>query len=240
MDLPGNTESDQIANDQRGATTHSQQLDYEIAPATLRTLLRQHEDTRVHLSLVTDEHLLSRFLICGIKHSNLQQRRQVPREWQCLFARWRMGIVDSCGSYPRHMGFVPKNLPCRFCHAAKESPVHLLEFCPGTLLYRIQHDLSRKTLQDDTASNIVKIVQFDAWISRSLPFAIFPQIQKTLLASLKRHLEHGATSGEQTAPSNRPPDPKRSCQRLNRKRPLVIKSSTWCSKPNKRNEREIA
>ena len=236
VSLPGNTESDRLANETCRNSSRDDQLQLEIVPATLRTILRQHERTRFHTTVEIDthHHTKLRYLTCGLTKSNLQARRCLPRALQCLYSRWRIGQVDSCGSYPRNLNYLAKDLPCRFCFCSKESTLHLLSSCPGTLMYRIQHGLSLRTLQDDSAANIVAIAQFDDWISHTLPFDHLPPIQKSLSSSLKRFLDN------QMSPSDQDHDDvqghkrirrsfPRSGTRENRKRTLVIHGSTWNS-----------
>ena len=110
-----------------------------------------------------------RFVTCGFGKSNLQQRRQCPRAAQTLFSRYRMGSVDSCGSYPRHLGYLPKGSPCRFCSVAKETPFHLLRTCPGTANFRFLFGLSPRILFHDTSSNLLNIALFDDFLTMVHP-----------------------------------------------------------------------
>jgi hypothetical protein len=87
-----------------------------------------------------------------------------------------MGQVDSCGKYPRHMGYLASDLACRFCLSSTESPVHLLSTCPGTLSYRCHNGLSLDSLRPDSPKDIVLIANFESWISKTSPFVVCPPI----------------------------------------------------------------
>jgi hypothetical protein len=144
-----------------------------------------------------------------------------------LYSRWRTGQVDSCGKYPRHLGYLASNLPCRFCLSPNESPIHLLSLCPGTLSYRCNHGLSLNSLRTDSPHDIVSIAKFDAWISKTLPFDSYPPIATLLNESLDQHLALSTSTSadlvSSSAGSNvKPPPP--------RKRPLLIRSS-WSKAP---------
>jgi hypothetical protein len=228
--LPGNEEADALADDQRCQTSHLIQSNIEISPSSLKTFIKQHETSQFH-NLFLDPlhtHFGARYGVVGLKRSNLQQRRSLPRALQCLYSRWRIGQVDSCGKYPRHMGYVSSDLPCRFCLSPNESPVHLLSLCPGTLSYRFRHGLSLETLCSDSPEDIVLIAKFDYWISTTLPFVICPPMVTLLNESIARHLDE-STPAQATASLN--PANTNAISRLARKRPLLIPSS-WSYAPS--------
>ena len=228
--LPGNEAADALAEDQRCETSHLVQSNIEISPASLKTFLKQHETSQFHQLFLDPlhQHFGARYGVVGLKRSNLQQRRSLPRALQCLYSRWRIGQVDSCGKYPRHLGYLASDLPCRFCLSPHESPVHLLSLCPGTLLYRCCHGLSLETLRSDSPENIVLIAKFDSWISNTLPFVICPPIVTSLTAAIPSHVDKSTPASPTAVASST--DPKAQ-SRPTRKRPLLIPSS-WSSAPN--------
>ena len=201
----------------------------EISPASLKTFIKQNETLRFHNLFLNplNRHFGARYGVVGLKRSHLQQRRSLPRALQCLYSRWRIGQVDSCGKYPRHMGYLSSQLPCRFCFSPSESPLHLLTLCPGTLAYRCSHGLSLETLRSDSPEDIVLIAKFDSWISSTLSFESYPPIASLLCESLDRHL--AKSTPEDPTPGNSPDGPHVESHHP-RKRPLVIPSS-WSSAP---------
>ena len=185
----GNEDANTLANDYRISAPDSLQSQIEIHPATLRTFLRQSEQRRCNLQALaeTSSHSGDRFAICGSTKSNFHARSSLPRILQCLFSRWRTGQVDSCGTYPRHLGYL--NDPrCRFCHYPIETTTHLLTSCPGTAPWRALHSVSSlDTLRRDFPLNIISIAQFDAFIFRSLSdtFVSTPKIQDAIWLALQ-------------------------------------------------------
>ena len=109
----------------------------------------------------------SRYFICGLRPSQLKKRRSIPRPLQTLFSRWRVGEVETCGVYPRHMGWI-NNPRCHFCGHPCETVVHLLTACPDTTAYCDTHGISFDTLVNETPENILRIAHLDAFIRREL------------------------------------------------------------------------
>ena len=170
-----------------------------------------------------------RYAICGFSKSNLEQKRSCPRAAQTLFSRYRMGSVDSCGSYPRHLGYLPKGSLCRFCSVAKETPYHLLRSCPGTANYRSIFGLSLKTLHHDTPSNMLDIALFDDYITTVHPVQK-NQFQQRLTTALVTFLDQKREL-EPSSPDSMPsilgePATKRQCGSRRRRTRLIISSST--------------
>jgi hypothetical protein len=223
--LPGNTACDFLANECRTQSSFQQQVQQPLEPSSLKSFLVQHATTNFHKSFVTDtHHHHQRFLICGISKSHFRDRQPCPRALQCLFSRWRLGKLDSCGTYSRIMNYVDKNTPCRFCSGPTETPLHLLVSCPGTTSYRVTHGLSLATLQQDTPVNLFAIATFDTWISQVLPFPRFPMAQRALALSIPTPTRKRLQSQLPTA-SSQPPATKRRRYTYTRKRPLVILTS---------------
>ena len=146
-------------------------------------MLRKAETQRFHHRLSCDtQHTGLRYGICGTTKSNLRNRELLPRAIQTLYSRWRLGQVESCGTYPRKLKFV-QSAACRFCDFPCETTIHLLTDCPGTALMRTFYGISLDTLRCDSCRNILAIAYFDAFIRRALPFDSQPPNQQ-LLSSL--------------------------------------------------------
>jgi hypothetical protein len=232
-DLPGNTEADEIANAQRFHSSFQDQLQCQIAPASLKTFLRQHETRAFHSRVLLENkgHAGWRFATCHFSRSNFEQRRQCPRALQTLFSRYRMGSVDSCGSYPRHLGYIPRDSPCRFCTVAKETPSHLLNSCPGTAAYRILFGLSPTTLLHDTPSNLLAIALFDDYITMVHPIEqnrYQHRLTQAMVTFLDRKRDREPSTPDLTS-STSPVEPTAKRQRIFRRPPrrrLIIPSST--------------
>ena len=166
----GNTEADTLANQASASIARSVNLALPIEQATICTLVRQSEITRYHNNLLRQPDLQGhRCLMCHSKRSNFKERNSLPRPIQTLYSRWRLGHVDSCGTYPRKLQWIA-NPACRSCGFPTETIHHLLTQCPGTLLYRRQHGLSLHTLTTDTRDNMINIAQFDSYLRHTLPF----------------------------------------------------------------------
>jgi len=181
--IEGNEEANSLANDLRNESTINMQLQHEIEPASLKTFLWQHERNKFHARALTDPHHHSgyRILNAGIKKSNFKLRQYVPRALQCLYSRWRLGRVDSCGSYARHLGYLEDdNFVCRFCNQAKESTFHLCSTCFVLEPYRQAHNISSETLMNDSPQNIFAIAAFDNHITNTFPYAQEPPLQQPL------------------------------------------------------------
>ena len=184
--IPGNTESDIIANDRCRTTPRFEQLQEPIELATLKTILRQKEEKRFqeHVRLDT-RHTGIRFYLCHFERSNLSARTSLPRPLQTLFSRWRIGQVDSCGTYPRRIKHpYVENPACRFCNFPIETTLHLLTECPGTSLYHAVHGISLTTLAFDLQANMLALACFDSFVAHTLHFDNYPRNQLTVQKAL--------------------------------------------------------
>jgi len=127
---------------------------------TLKQRITQNWITHIPL-------LGSRFHVCGLKQSNLKLRCSIPWALQSLYSRYRIGEVESCGVYPRRMGWI-EDPRCRFCSHPCETFVRLLNACPDTAAYCITHGISFDTLVNEMPENILRIAHFDAFLWRVL------------------------------------------------------------------------
>ena len=226
--ISGNEEANCLANELRSASTINMQVQHEIEPASLKTFLKQYEREKFQRSILTshNHHTGSRIRTAGIKKTNFQAREGTPRALQCLFSRWRLGQVDSCGSYPRHLGFIEDDdRLCRFCYSANETTLHLCATCPALQTYRAAHNISLDTLYTDSKHNILTIAAFDNYISNILPYVTHPPIQPSLhcsyLSTLKR--KYTTTKIPKGTPVTEPPTKyPRSPSTNRRKRHLII------------------
>ena len=168
--LIGNTEADTLANEASASIARSINLALPIQSATTCTLIRQRETQRFHniieLSSCLQGH---RYHLCKHLNTNFKRRDLLPRPIQTLYSRWRLGHVDSCGTYPRKLNWIA-DPACRFCKFPKETILHLLTHCPGTAPFRYEHNLSLSTLHYDTHDNMILIARFDSYLRRVLPF----------------------------------------------------------------------
>ena len=168
--LLGNTEADTLANNASASIARSINLALPIESATTCTLIRQRELKTFHNSLELCSNLQGhRYTLCQCKKSNFRARDALPRPIQTLYSRWRLGQVDSCGTYPRKLTWIA-NPACRFCGFPKETIAHLITNCPGTAPFRSQHGLSLSTLINDTCDNMILIAQFDSFLRSVLPY----------------------------------------------------------------------
>ena len=200
--IPGNAESDIIANHRCKTTPRFIQLEQPIEPATLKTILRKQEHKRFQEQVRMDtEHTGIRFRTCGFQQSNLSERASLPRPLQTLFSRWRTGQVDSCGTCPRRITRPHiENPTCRFCHFPVETTFHLLaSTCPGTSLYCAAHGISLQTLADDTQANMLAVACFDSCLAHALPFDHCPKNQATIDKALSSALDSRKQKLEQTS-----------------------------------------
>ena len=107
---------------------------------------------------------------CPNRRSNLKRRRGVPRSLQCLFSRYRIGLVESCGRLARHLNLLSSD-ECRLnCGWPFETVEHLLLECPETKAVRTHLSISPSTLQQDSPSNIVAIALFDRWFRHRVDY----------------------------------------------------------------------
>ena len=211
----GNTEVDAIANEATASIARSINLALPIASATTCTLIRQREIQRFHQQLELGSNLPGhRHLICKCKQTNFKERDTVPRPIQTLYSRWRLGQVDSCGTYPRKLKWIA-NPACRFCCLPKETILHLVSQCPGTQPFRTQHGLSLSTLITDSHDNMLTIAQFDSFLRSVLPFDSPPNcspIDDCLLETAAAELDTPSDADE--SPPPRKKRPKLTKQRL--------------------------
>jgi len=199
------------------------QLQHAIHPATLRTLLRQCEKQRFHHHVVFDTHHTGvRFDICGTKRSNFRDRASLPRSLQTLYSRWRIGQVESCGTYARKLKFV-ESPQCRFCGFPTETTIHLLTDCPDTASIRANNGISLDTLRYDTRGNILAIACFDAFIRNTLPYDKEPPNKQLLYSSILTVRVQLKRKAPLTSSSAVKPEPKR--QRNDRKESLLYLST---------------
>ena len=118
------------------------------------------------------DHNNHRYYTMGTKRSNLSLRKNkdITRNMESLFSRYRVGEVESVGKYPRRLKMVDDDGRCRLCQRAEETPLHLVSCCEGTESYRLVHDISRSTLVHETPENILRIVEFDQWLRNRLQY----------------------------------------------------------------------
>ena len=199
--IPGNTESDIIANNRCHTTSRLEQLQQPIEPATLKAILKKQEEQRFQQQVLLDtKHTGIRFQICGFERSSLSKRTFLPRPLQTLYSRWRIGQVDSCGTYPRRISHpYIENPACRFCGFPIETTLHLLTMCPGTSLYRATHGISLATLAFDTQANMLAIACFDSFLAHALPFDNYPRNQHSVHKALFSVLESRKRKRVQTS-----------------------------------------
>ena len=80
--IEGNEGADKEANRRREMTPYSDQLRFEIEPATLRTFLIHHERTQFHSSILSDQRQLGkpipRYNACALNSPNLRVRHPLP------------------------------------------------------------------------------------------------------------------------------------------------------------------
>jgi hypothetical protein len=237
-----NEDVDNYAQQIRQNSTLEMQLQHPIEPASLKTFLHQYELHKFHSYVLSSSHNHTgqRFLCCGTNRTNFKARTGVPRPLQCLFSRWRLGQVDSCGSYSRHLGFTEGNCSlCHFCSTATESPLHLCTTCPAFTSYRNDHNISLSTLSHDSSTNILAIAGFDEFISRITTFINPPPIQAPLSRCLETARKRKASSHDTTTPE---PTPKRTHpnerNKNRRKRHLIIPSTPLSSGPPPKKQKD--
>ena len=185
--------------------------------------------------MLDTKHTGIRFQICGFQRSSLSQRASLPRPLQTLYSRWRIGQVDSCGTYPRRISkpYV-ENPACRFCGFQIETTLHRLTVCPGTSFYRAIHGISLATLVLDTQANMLAIACFDSFLAHTLPFDTYPKNQHTIHKALFSALESRKQKRVQTSLQIAVDKGERKRQRTSRKHLLlpiseVSITSTWNS-----------
>jgi hypothetical protein len=141
------------------------QLSANIDLSALKSALKR---SLIQQWINTTPLLGTRYEVCGLKRSNLKQRRSMPRALQCLYSRWRVGEIETVGIYPRRLGWISSPL-CRLCGYPSETTVHLLTACPGTYPTRASLGISFDTLVIESPDNIIRIARFDAWLRSVLP-----------------------------------------------------------------------
>jgi len=72
-----------------------------------------------------------RYQICGFNRSHFHHRAPLPHSLQTLYSRWRLGQVESCGTYPRKLKWVEQP-GCHLCSFPCVTTFHLLTDCAGT------------------------------------------------------------------------------------------------------------
>lgn len=128
---------------------------------------------REHWTRSLQLHDTHRRSFLGSSFSKLTLRCSLPRPFQTLYSRWRLGCIESCGTYAKALHFTNAS-SCRFCSSTTESPHHLLTDCPGTYLYRDVNHLSIEDLATESPSSMMKIVRFDRWLRHTLPYVMTP------------------------------------------------------------------
>jgi len=152
--------------------------------------------------------------------SNFRHRASLPRSSQTLFSRWRLGQVESCGTYPRKLKWVEQS-NCRFCSSPCETTFHLLTTSPGATTTRAYIGVSLDALCCDTAHNVIAIAHFDTFIRSVLPYASPSPLTSLVLTSLLKAI---AQQKRPLPTSNRATEPPRKRHRedANERQRLVI------------------
>ena len=88
---------------------------------------------------------------------------KTPRQLQTLFSICRCDRSESVGKYPRKLDNV-LNPSCRLCDSCEESIYHLTSDCSGAFGCRQKHNLSAKTLVNDSPFSTLKTSEFDTWL----------------------------------------------------------------------------
>ena len=217
--LQPNEEVDQTANLYRDLLSSDMEHHKSIQPATLKTILKQNATHKFYECIACDtSHTGTRFRVCGVTKSNFRTRESVPRVLQTLYSRWRLGQVESCGTYPRKLKFV-ETPACRFCHYPCETTFHLLTTCPGTAAYRAINGLSLDTIRNDSCSNILAIARFDSFIRAVLPYDSVPPNQQLISAKLKSTTNRKRLT---QSPSSTTSEPIQKRRRSDCMQPLII------------------
>ena len=166
--IDGNEWADREAKNYAQLFSRNQQLQERLSSdlPTLRVFLYRHLKDQWSRSA---EQVSARHYLLNGRRSNLGLRVGVPRAFQTLYSRWRLGEVESAGRYPRRLKWILSPM-CRACGHPVETTVHLLTSCAGTSAYRANHGISIDTLVHETPANILRIAQFDAWIRTTFPF----------------------------------------------------------------------
>ena len=166
--IDGNEWADQQAKEHAQLFSRNQQLQERLCNdlPTLRVFLYRHlKDEWSRLA----ERVSARHCSLNGRRSNLGLRVGVPRAFQTLHSRWRLGEVESAGRCPRRLKWI-LTPTCRACGHPVETTVHLLTSCAGASAYRANHSISIDTLVHETPANVLRIAQFDAWIRVTFPF----------------------------------------------------------------------
>jgi hypothetical protein len=179
------------------------QMDQPIELKSLKTAMKQ---SLIQRWIQTTPIIGARYRICGPLRSDLKKRNAVPRALQCLYSRWRVGEVESCGVFPRRMTWIDSPV-CRYCCYPCETTFHLLTDCPGTASYRLAHGLSTDVLVCESPDNIIRVAQFDAFIRHTLgcrQWHSVPSLESILAATLnKRKTPPNQTNDNHHSPHKR-------------------------------------
>ena len=171
--LSGNEVVDYCVQRAASRSTPQQQANHDVSLSTIRSIVHNNERKLWYERQAANRHNKGhgpseREQMLGADcYSNLKNRRDIPRSLQCLFSKYRLGVAESCGRMPRHLGLLASD-SCRLCGNPRETIHHLLFECPGTDVIRRLNRLSPSTLQRDSPQSILKISQFDYWIRHTL------------------------------------------------------------------------
>ena len=117
--LPRNDEVDQLAKE-AAATLHQRQVAIWIVD--FMTAAKRHLLSAWRENIRGDT---ERFRLVGNTSSNLRASEQWPRKIQVLAAQSRTSSCTIFGLFPRLIGLVPKDAPCRWCHPNIGPPLPL-------------------------------------------------------------------------------------------------------------------
>jgi len=143
--IPGNEWADVVAREAASTFSDHIQNNFNISLSNLKAYLKQKalaEWTQQMEAHLPDGH---RYSLLTNKPANLKLRSLSPRPFQCLFSRYRSNRVETAGQYARTLEYII-DPACRFCGYPLETIQHLLDSCPGTRQYRLEHNISSSTL----------------------------------------------------------------------------------------------
>ena len=169
VDILGNTYADNAAK--FAASQYSDTEQNQVAPtlSNLKSYLKQKLFDEWCIEMNSKLTPGFRHFLLKARTSRLKMRVGSPRPIQTLFSRYRCNRSESCGEYSRKLRYI-MNPSCWFCGHPKETILHLLDDCPGTHSYRVEHNINLYTLAQESNSSMLKIAIFDAWIRRVVPF----------------------------------------------------------------------
>ena len=180
-----NEQVNDIAYHDAQVFTPAMQMNQPIELKSIKTSIQQ---SLLQRWVNTTPILGARYRVCGPTRSQLKNRRDIPRALQCLYSRWRVGEVESCGVFPRRLNWI-ESPECRYCCYPCETTFHLLNDCPGTAAFRLDHGLSTDVLVVESPDNIIRVAQFDAFIRHTLGCRHWhsnPSMDSILAATLKK------------------------------------------------------